>query len=78
MTRDNNMNRGEVNFAERKAMELFDEWNNTTGIFIPGTSYYAEIEGCIIDAVHCGIQMALNNKINIKDGNVIIGDHDEK
>ena len=65
------MNEGQVDYAERKAMELFDEWNNCTGIFIPGTSYYAEIEACIIDAVHCGIQMTLFNKIQIEDGIVI-------
>jgi hypothetical protein len=73
-TLKSNMNKGEVKFAERKAMELFDKWNDVTCIFTPGTSYYGEIEACIIDAVHCGIQMALNNKINIKNGNVIKGD----
>jgi hypothetical protein len=69
------MNNGEVDYAERKAMELFDMWNDVSGIFYPGTSYYGEIEACIIDAVHIGIQMALHNKVNIKDGNVIKGDY---
>ena len=67
------MNNGQVKFAERKAMELFDQWNECVGMFVPGTGYYGEIEACIIDAVHCGIQMALYNKINIEDGSVIRG-----
>lgn len=65
------MNRGSVEYAERKAMELFDTWNDCVGMLTPGTSYYAEIEACINDAVHCGIQMALSGKIDIEDGNVI-------
>ena len=68
------MNKGEVDYAERKSMELFDRWNDAVGMFQPGTSYYAEIEACIIDAVHCGIQMAVNNQINFDgDGNVVRG-----
>jgi hypothetical protein len=65
------MNVGQVEFAERKAMEIFDQWNEATGQFIPGTGYYGEIQAVILDAVHCGIQMALFNKIDIKDGNVV-------
>ena len=68
------MNSGQVNFAERKAMELFDQWNDATGKFEPGTSYYAEIEACIVDAVHVGIQMALYGHVKTEDGNVIRGD----
>jgi hypothetical protein len=55
-------------------LELFDKWNNATGFFVPGMGYYGEIEAVIIDAVHCGIQMALYNKIKIKEGNVVKGD----
>lgn len=65
------MNKGQVEYAEQRAVELFNQWNDVTGVFLPGTSYYTEILGCIEDAVHCGIQMALYGKINIKDGNVI-------
>lgn len=69
------MNKGQVDYAERKAMELFDMWNDITGIFTPGTGYYGEIKACIIDAVHVGIQMAIHERVNIKDGNVIRGDY---
>ena len=68
------MKKGEVDYAERKALDLFDMWNDSTGVVQKHTSYYYEIQACIIDAVHCGIQMALNKKINIQDGNVIRGD----
>jgi len=67
------MTKGEIEFAERQALNLFDDWNDSTGIIQKFTSYYHEAQACIIDAVHCGIQMAINNKINIKDGNVIKG-----
>jgi len=65
------MNAGEVDYAERKAMELFDKWNEVTGHWVPGESAYGEIRSIIIDAVHCGIQMAIHGKIKIKDGNVV-------
>ena len=68
------MNKGQVDYAERKAMELFDRWNDVTGIFEPASGYYSEIEAVIGDAVHCGIQMALLGRIVIKDGNVVRGD----
>ena len=68
------MNRGQVEHAERRALSLFDDWNDVTGVFLPGISYYNEVTGCIEDAVHVGIQMALYGKVNIKDGNVVRGD----
>jgi hypothetical protein len=65
------MNKGKVDYAERRAKELFDKWNDVAGVFDPGTSYYAEIAACIEDAVHCGIQTALYGNVKIKDGNVV-------
>lgn len=52
------MNRGELESAKRRAMNLFDAWNQVTGKFPPGTGYYGEIEAIIHDAVHCGAQAA--------------------
>jgi len=67
------MTRVQVNFAERKAMEQFDRWNDVSGKFDVATGYYGEIEGVIHDAVHIGIQMALNGKIEFdEEGNVKI------
>lgn len=70
------MNKGQTEFAERQALNNFDKWNNVTGVFAQGTSYYNEICGVIINAVHIGIQMALHDKINFnEDGELIKGDY---
>jgi len=55
------MQKGEVGSAERRALNLFDEWNDCTGFVPKHTSYYYEMQGVIIDAVHCGIQQALGD-----------------
>lgn len=49
---------GELNDAIRRALNLFDKWNDCTGAITKGTSTYYEIQGCIEDAVHCGAQAA--------------------
>lgn len=70
------MNKAQVDYAERKALQLFDQWNEATGVFDPPCfGYYNEVAGCIEDAVHCGIQMALNGKIMVEDGRVVVGDN---
>ena len=66
------MNKGQVAYAERLALKKFDEWNNTAGAFIPGQGYYSEIEACIEDAVHIGIQIALFEKIHYNDDGEIV------
>lgn len=68
------MNKGEVEYAERRALQLFDDWNEATGVFVPRAGYYFEVVACIEDAVHCGVQMALNKEINIKNGELVRGD----
>ena len=55
------MIKGEVETAERRALNLFDKWNNTTGFVEVHTGYYYELQGIIKDAVHCGIQQALKD-----------------
>ena len=53
------MKKGEKDFAIRKALTLFDEWNQVTGLFGQYESYYSEIEGIIEDAVKIGAKVAL-------------------
>lgn len=66
------MNKGQVEKAERIALNQFDNWNDTVGLF-DDDSYYYEIQGLIKDAVHIGIQMALNGKVKFDvEGNVEI------
>ena len=52
---------GEVESAERRALNLFDKWVGITGFVVKHTCYYYELQGLIKDAVHCGIQQALND-----------------
>lgn len=52
------MNIGELDYAIRKALDNFDNWNDSTGIITKGTSYYYEIQGCIEDAVKIGAKIA--------------------
>lgn len=61
------MNKGEVQDAERYALNEFDKWNDVTDQFTKGTSYYYEMQGVISDAVHIGIQMALYGKVDRDD-----------
>ncbi|KKM26540.1 hypothetical protein LCGC14_1583770 [marine sediment metagenome] len=55
------MQKGEVESAERRALNLFDKWNNVTDCVPEHCGYYYEFQGVIKDAVHCGIQQALND-----------------
>ena len=55
------MQKGEIESAERRALNLFDKWNDITGYITKHSSYYYELQGVITDAVHCGIQQALND-----------------
>lgn len=65
------MNKSQVDYAERKAKEQFDKWNEVTGFVQVGTGYYVEMESVIEDAVHIGIQMALYGKVEFgEDGSI--------
>ena len=65
--KDNFMKKCEVDTAIRRALNMFDEWNDCTGVFQKHSSYYCEMQGVIEDAVHCGIQQALNDFHKIGD-----------
>lgn len=66
------MNIGQVEYAERKALEVFDKWNEVANIVEPGTGSYAEIKSVIEDAVHVGLQMALFGNVKFNpDGELI-------
>jgi hypothetical protein len=51
--------RGEIESAERRALNLFDQWVEVTGVVDRHTTYYYELQAVIRDAVHCGIQQTL-------------------
>ena len=52
------MNKGELDNAIRRALNLFDEWNDVTGAIPKGSGWYWEIQSVVSDAVHCGAQAA--------------------
>ena len=49
---------GELDRAIHRARNLFDQWNDCTGVLSPASSYYFEMMACLEDAVHCGAQAA--------------------
>jgi FtsZ-binding cell division protein ZapB len=49
---------GDLDNAVRRAYNLFDAWNEVTGLARLGTSYYYELQSLMGDAVHCGAQAA--------------------
>lgn len=62
------MQRGQSEYAKRKALELFDEWNDVTGCFDKFTSYYYEICSVIEDAVEIGSMVALGIDFKVENG----------
>ncbi len=52
------MKQSKFDGAVRRALNLFDKWNDVTGVFGKYSGYYDEMCGVITDAVHCGAQGA--------------------
>lgn len=52
------MTQGELDSAIRRALNLFDAWNDVSGLVAKHTGYYYELQAVIEDAVHCGVQAA--------------------
>lgn len=48
----------ELEYATRRALNIFDAWVDSTGVVERHSSYYSEMQGCIEDAVKCGAQAA--------------------
>ncbi len=57
------MTKGQVADAERKALNVLDDWNEVTGALDVNGSLYRECQSVIEDAVHIGIQMALYGNV---------------
>ena len=52
------MTQGQLSNAIRRALNILDGWNDTTGVVTKNTGYYYELQGVIEDAVRCGAQAA--------------------
>ena len=55
------MNKGKVDNAVRRALNILDNWNDCTGAVRKHTSWNYELQSVVEDAVHCGIQEALED-----------------
>lgn len=65
------MNAAQIEYAERKAKESFDRWNDVASAIETHSSTYCEVMGVIDDAVHIGIQMALFGDIKTVGGEIV-------
>lgn len=52
------MTKGELEYAIRQALNNLDNWNEVTGCFPKGTSYYYEMQSIVEDAVKIGSKIA--------------------
>jgi hypothetical protein len=62
------MNKGELEYAIRMALNNFDQWVDATGALAKGTSYYFECQGVIEDAVKIGSIVATFGIAGVKKG----------
>lgn len=66
------MQKGEIEYGIRKALEHFDRWNDCTVAIEPLSPYYYEVLGVIEDAVKIGARVAAGLKIEFDDGGELI------
>lgn len=62
--------KGEIDFAKRRALNIFDKWNDVTGYVPKFCGYYYEIQKVIEDAVECGVQVGVgvNEPLESEEG----------
>jgi len=56
------MQKGQLDYAIRKALDIMDEWNDCTGTVIKFSSYYYELCSVVSDAVKIGVKVAIYGK----------------
>jgi len=66
------MTQGQIDDAERKALNVLDEWNDVTGALDVNGGWYRECQSVIEDAVHIGIQMALYGQVYYDEDKQVI------
>ncbi len=69
---------GQSNYAKRRALEIFDKWNDVSGFCEKFSSYYYEICAVIEDAVEIGSMVALNVPFKIVGGELFKGKKDNE
>lgn len=63
------MTRGQVKSAESYAIVHLFKWVEFTGAIDLNSGYHSELESIAEDAVHIGIQMALEGKVEFVTNN---------
>lgn len=61
------MKQGELDYAKRKALELFDRWNDVTGVIEKHTGYYNELCKVIEDSADIGAKVASGVEFKLED-----------
>ena len=72
------MNKQQVDYAVRKALENFDRWNEVTGVVEVNSGHYSEISSVIEDSVYIGIQMALSGQIRYDEESNVVCSENQK
>ena len=67
------MTEGQLEYAQGKARELFNKWNEATGFVPEYTGYYYEIIACIDEAVDIGARVECGQRIIIHDNGTYEG-----
>lgn len=62
MTKAKQLDKSKTAEVVKRAHNIFDKWNDVTGVFEKHSGYYAEIQGVIEDVVLCSIQSALGTR----------------
>ena len=72
------MQKGQIEYAIRKAHESFDRWNDCTGLITKFCGYYYEALAEIETATRIGARVACGLKIQFDDENQLIDDESKE
>lgn len=61
------MKQGELDYAKRKALELFDRWNDVTGAIQKHSGWYDELCGIVENAADIGAKVACEIEFKLED-----------
>ena len=70
--------KGQIDYAVRKAQETFDTWNDCTGLIPKFSGYYYEALGAIEEAAIIGIRVATGYKIRFDADGKLIDDQEKE
>ena len=68
------MDKGQVEYAVRKAREACDRWNDVTGLIPKFSGYYYELLGVVEDAAKIGARVASGYVVRFDESGLLIDD----